>query len=317
MFALILSAAAIGAPPPAAPPAERAIEIAGPKGPLAATFRSAGEDAPVLIIVPGSGPTDRDGNNPLGIKSATYRLLAEELAEKGVATLRIDKRGMFGSKAAIADANAVTIADYAHDVRQWAAKARELGDTSCVWVAGHSEGGLVALVAAQGTRNICGVIAIAAPGRRLADVMREQLRANPANAPVLEPALSAIAALEKGETVETAKLPSPLQPLFDPAVQPFIRDLFSYDPAKLASRYEGALMILQGSRDLQVGEADAKALAAAQPNARLHIVPGANHVLKAASEDRADNLASYGDHARPLAPGVSDAIAAFIFSGGR
>src|ERR1700744_400191 len=72
-----------------------------------------------VLIVPGSGPTDRDGNNPLGVKAATYRLLAEGLASRGVATLRIDKRGMFASAAAVKDANAVTIPDYVKDVSSW------------------------------------------------------------------------------------------------------------------------------------------------------------------------------------------------------
>src|SRR5688500_7572800 len=118
---------------------EQPVEIAGPKGPLAGSLRPAGEGAPVVLIVPGSGPTDRDGNNPLGVKAAPYRMLAKELSSRGIATLRIDKRGMFGSKAAIADANAVTIADYAADVHAWVAKARALTGAKCAWVAGHSE----------------------------------------------------------------------------------------------------------------------------------------------------------------------------------
>ena len=56
-----------------------------------------------MLILPGSGPTDRDGNNPMGITAAPYRMLAEALATKGVSSVRIDKRGLFGSKAAIPD----------------------------------------------------------------------------------------------------------------------------------------------------------------------------------------------------------------------
>src|SRR6476660_9152363 len=88
----------------------------GPVGPLAGTYVDAGKNAPVMLIIPGSGPTDRDGNNPLGITAAQYRLLAEALASKGISSVRIDKRGMFGSKAAVPDANAVTVGDYAIDV---------------------------------------------------------------------------------------------------------------------------------------------------------------------------------------------------------
>ena len=77
-----------------------------------------------VLIIPGSGPTDRDGNSPMGVRGSTYRLLAEGLASRGVATLRIDKRGMYGSAGAAKDANAVTIADYGDDVQAWVTRAR-------------------------------------------------------------------------------------------------------------------------------------------------------------------------------------------------
>src|SRR5207302_1087272 len=106
----------------------------GPNGPLAGTYLDAGRSAPVVLIIPGSGPTDRDGNNPLGVTAAPYRLLAEALAGKGVSSVRIDKRGMFGSKAAVPDPNNVTITDYAADVHQWIAAIRKRTGAHCVWV---------------------------------------------------------------------------------------------------------------------------------------------------------------------------------------
>jgi hypothetical protein len=90
--------------------AQTEVSAAGPNGPLKGTLtRAAAASAPVVLIIPGSGPTDRDGNSPLGVRAATYRLLSEQLASRGVSTVRIDKRGMFASSAAVADANAVTI----------------------------------------------------------------------------------------------------------------------------------------------------------------------------------------------------------------
>ena len=89
MFSLLIAAAAVAAIPVTAP---------GPEGPLAGTFVDAGKTAPVVLIIPGSGPTDRDGNNPMGITAAPYRMLAEALATKGVSTVRIDKRGLSGAK---------------------------------------------------------------------------------------------------------------------------------------------------------------------------------------------------------------------------
>lgn len=286
---------------------------AGPAGALKGTFVDAGKGAPVVVVIPGSGPTDRDGNNPLGVTAQSYRLLADQLAAKGVSSVRVDKRGMFASKGAIADANKVTIAAYAADAHDWARAARAATGARCVWLAGHSEGALVALKAGQDPTDLCGVIAISGPGRKLGTVLREQLRANPANAPILPPALAAIEALEAGRTVAASALPGPLTGLFNPAVQPFLIDLFAQDPAALAASLKLPLLVVNGDKDIQTTTADARALAGAQPKATLVVVPGVNHVLKTvAGTDRAANLATYADPSLPVAAPVVDAIASFV-----
>jgi len=310
LIVTFLAAALAAAPAPAGLPIEAPGPLASLKGSLLAP---AGKSRATVLIVPGSGPTDRDGNNSMGVAAAPYRMLAEALAERGVTTVRIDKRGMFGSKAAIADGNAVTIADYAADVRAWVKAARARTGASCVWVLGHSEGGLVALAAGQQPDGMCGLVLVSAPGRRLGETIRRQLRANPANAPVLPQAMAALDSLEAGKRVDITGMHPALMPLFAPQVQGFLIDLLSYDPPALAARVRGPVLIVQGERDLQVLPDDARALAAADPKAKLVMIPGANHVLKAvASDDRAANFATYADPALPLAPGIADAIAAFV-----
>ena len=285
----------------------------GPQGALAGTLVEAQSGAPVVLVVPGSGPTDRDGNNPLGVTAAPYRRLAEALAERGVASVRIDKRGMFGSRAAVADANRVTIADYVADVRAWREAIRERTGADCTWLLGHSEGALVALVAAQRPEGLCGVILVAGPGRKLSEVMRGQLRANPANAPILDSALATLDALEAGRTVDVAGLHPALQQLFAPAVQPFLIDVFRHDPAKLGSTLAVPALIVQGERDIQVPASDARALAAAQPQAKLVLLPRMNHVLSAVDgDDRRANLAAYADPSRPVEPALVEAIADYV-----
>ena len=285
----------------------------GPQGPLAGTLLDAGVLAPVVLIIPGSGPTDRDGNNPLGVTAAPYRLLAEALATKGVSTVRIDKRGLGGSKAAVADGNKVTIADYATDTHNWVASIRKRTGQRCVWLLGHSEGSLIALAAAQQPHGICGVISVSGAGRRLSDVIREQLRANPANAPLLDSAMTALDVLESGQHVGVSAMHPALQKLFAPQVQDYLIDMFRQNPASLAAALKVPLLIVQGERDLQVSTADAKALAAAQPKARLGLLPQMNHVLKdVATDDRAANLATYADSSLPVDRDAVEAIAGFV-----
>jgi len=312
---LLLLAAAAGVPVQGSVvPVQSIIEAPGPSGPLQATMLSpAKSGVPLVLIIPGSGPTDRDGNNPLGVKAGTYKLLAEGLAERGIATVRIDKRGMFGSKEAIVDANAVTISDYADDVHSWVDTARHRAGVPCVWVLGHSEGGLVALAAAQKPKNICGLLLVSTPGRPVGEVLREQLKANPANAPILDQALMAIQKLEQGEPLDASTLHPAIQPMFGTRIQKFMTSLLSYDPAKLLGDYAGPVLILQGQRDIQVAEEDARRLKEAARQATLTLLPDTNHTLKTvASDDRSANLATYADPALPLAPGVIDAIANFV-----
>jgi uncharacterized protein len=299
--------------PASAAPVQTYVQTQGPTGVLKGTMLAPPDasKAPLVLINPGSGPTDRDGNSPLGVQAASYRLLAKALAAEGVASVRIDKRGMFASAGA-GDPNKATMAGYAADVHAWAKTLRQNTGVPCVWLLGHSEGGLVALVAAQTPDDLCGLVLVAAAGRPLADILREQLKANPANASLLREILPAIDKLAAGQHVDTAGMSPALKPLFRPAVQDFVIDEMSYDPAKLLAAYPGPVLVLQGSTDLQVSLADAQRLAAARPGVKLVVLPGVNHVLKAAPADRGANVATYADPGLPLAPGVADAIAAFV-----
>jgi pimeloyl-ACP methyl ester carboxylesterase len=184
---------------------------------------------------------------------------------------------------------------------------------SCVWLLGHSEGGLVAMAAAKNQSDICGLILVSTAGRPMGEVLREQLKANPANAPLLDQALPAIADLEAGKRVDTSNMPVPLLRIFNPRVQGFLINAFSYDPVQLPKGYAKPVLILQGLRDMQVTETDANILKAADPLATLALLPDVNHVLKSLStDDRRANIATYSDASLPLAPGVASTISDFL-----
>lgn len=291
------------------------VEAPGPDGTLAGTLIEAKDPAaPMVLIVPGSGPTDRDGNNPAGVRAATYRLLAHELAGLGMASVRVDKRGMFGSAGAVADPNDVTIAAYAQDVRSWVDTLRTETGRDCLWLLGHSEGGLVAMAAAvESAEGVCGLLLAATPGRPLGAILREQLHANPANAPLLPDAERIIAELEVGHRVPAEAVPAPLLPLFAPQVQGFVIDLMATDPARLAGKVRLPILLIYGGSDLQVPSSDGELLAFAAPHAELVVLPGVTHVLKAVvGDDRTDNIATYADPALPLAEGIAARIARFL-----
>lgn len=293
---------------------ESYLQAPGPRGALKGTMLAPENlKGPAVLIIPGSGPTDRDGNNPLGIKGAPYRMLAEGLAEKGITTVRIDKRGMFGSRAAVRDANAVTIDDYAGDVHNWIKVIRAKTGASCVWVAGHSEGGLVALTSSQSPSDICGLILLASPGRPIGDVLREQVKANLEGTPFLQQALSGISTLEKGRRVDARGMHPALLQLFRPEIQGLMISLLTANPERLAANFHKPILIMQGERDIQVSVSDAEHLKKAAPQAKLVLLPKASHILKNVnSTDQAATMVAYAKPNLPLAPGVVDGIADFI-----
>ncbi|WP_292075814.1 MULTISPECIES: alpha/beta fold hydrolase [Brevundimonas] len=268
----------------------------------------------VAVILPGSGPTDRDGNSPMGVAASTYRLLAEGLAEQGIATLRIDKRGIAASAAAGLDETGLRFDDYAADARAWAAEAASRAGKPCAWLIGHSEGALVALRAVEGGDDkICGLILLSGAGRPAGVVIRKQLQAGLPD-PLKTQAFVVLSELEAGRTV--ADTPPALAALFRPSVQPYLISWLPLDPAALLAVYDGPVFIGQGTTDLQIGVADAQALAAADPRATLKLWDGVNHLLKTAPADRAANMATYADPALPLAPGVAEDVGAFIRANG-
>lgn len=269
-----------------------------------------GETRAVALILPGSGPTDRDGNSPMGVSGSTYRLLADALAADGVATVRIDKRGIGGSMAASPPESELRFTTYVEDARAWAADTVTRTGLPCVWLIGHSEGAQIALAAVEGGNDaVCGVVLLSGAGRSASVILREQLNAGLPE-PLKTQAFAVLSELEAGRTV--ADSPPQLAVLFRPSVQPYLISWLPVDPAALAAAYDGPMLIVQGDNDLQVAVTDAQTLAAAQPRARLTLLQGVNHLLKSAPTDRAGNAATYADPALPLAPGVAEAVAGFI-----
>lgn len=279
-------------------------------GPLSGLYRNAGEGSPVILIVPGSGPTDLNGNNPLGVTADSYKLLAEALSQEGISTVRIDKRGMFSSSGA-GNPNDVTVDMYAQDYKDWASAILAETGQSCVYMLGHSEGALMVTAAAIGNEDVCGLILVSGVGRSFGDVLREQLKANPANFIIMKEANLIIRSLENGEKVDPEGMHPGLRGLFAAPVQGFLISLMQADPAALAKQANKDTLIIQGENDLQVSVTDAEKLAAAT-GGKLVIIESMNHVLKDAPKSRMKNLAVYKKPDLPLSDGVTKAISDFV-----
>jgi pimeloyl-ACP methyl ester carboxylesterase len=263
---------------------------------------------PGVLIIAGSGPTDRNGNQP-GMLNDAYRKVADGLAACGIATLRTDKRGIALSAAAEPDESNLTIETYVRDTLAWLDWLRaqpRIGDVSLL---GHSEGALIASIAAQRT-PVAHLVLLAGSGRRAGEVLRDQLQTLGMAAVLRRRADRMITLLESGDTDDEP--PAGLSMLFRPGVQRYLISWFRLDPVAELARTTIPVLVVQGTTDLQVGVGDARALAAARPGVRLHLIAGMNHVLRTAPADPSANFATYTDTGLPLAPDLLPALCAFL-----
>ena len=262
----------------------------------------------VVIIIGGSGPTDRDGNQPK-IQNDGLKQLGRGLAAKGIAVLRCDKRGIGQSASAMRREDDLRFETFVADAVQWLSLLRRDSRFSRVGIIGHSEGSLIGMAAANPAK-IDAFVSIAGSGRPAAALIREQLGRN------LPPNLNQQSSRILDELVagrSVADVPKELADLFRPTVQPYLISWFKYDPPREIGALRMPVLILQGTTDLQVSIEDARRLAAANKDAKLRLIDGMNHVLKRAATP-AEQQAAYTETSRPIDAQVVEEIADFLFA---
>lgn len=249
----------------------------------------------VALIIAGSGPTDRDGNNPSAGENNSLKMIAQALANEGIASVRFDKRGIGESSYLVEKEEDLLFEDYVKDVVAWIEKLKEDPRFEKVVVIGHSEGALIGSIAVNQTKAD-GFISVAGAGYPAYEILERQLKVQ--SEKVFNICKPIIDELMKGNLVED--VPEGLYSLFRPSVQPYLISWFKYEPAEEIAKIDVPILIIQGDRDLQITVDNAKQLHKANPRSELAIVPGMNHVLKDAPEEREGNLKTYNDSNLPL-----------------
>lgn len=266
---------------------------------------------PVVLLLAGSGAIDRDGNSGSQLRTDAYKLIAAGLEERGIATVRFDKRGVAASAKAAPPESELRFDAYINDAIAWVKKLRADTRFGKIAIAGHSEGSLVGMVAAL-TAAPEAFISLEGAGRPIGEVMRAQLGDRLISSPDLLTASNRILdELIAGKT--TSDVPSDLSAIFRPSVQPYLISWMKYDPRTEIKRLHARIAIVQGEADLQTSVIDAKNLAGAAPSAKLVLVPHMSHMLKDAAQDstlQQQGATVYSDPSLPLDPLVVTTIAA-------
>lgn len=259
---------------------------------------------PVALIIAGSGPTDRDGNNPM-MKNNSLKMLAAELSKNGIATLRYDKRGIAESKASGKSEADLRFDDYVNDAKDWIQLLKQDKRFSKVIIIGHSEGSLIGMMAGAHATKF---ISVAGAGQSADKILKVQLSTQPKV--VQDLCFPIIDSLKNGKTVENVN--PMLFSLFRPAVQPYMISWFKYDPQVEIKKLTIPVLIVQGTNDIQVSVDDARRLSAANPKAKLVLIEKMNHVFKLVEGDRQANLATYSNPVLSVADELVESISKFI-----
>lgn len=292
---------------------EEQVELPTNRGALGGVlmFPEGTRKVPVVLIIQGSGPTDKDGNSAaLPGKNNSLKLLAESLAEAGIASLRFDKRGLGLSQSAGKAESELSFDDFIQDAESWLAFLKADKRFKRIGVAGHSQGSLIGMQVALDKR-VSAFASIAGPSLSIGETLMTQIKSNPYNPPnIIQEAQDIVDTLEKGQLVE--EVPSYLKTIFRSSIQPFMISWMKYDPVDEINRLKMPILVINGSTDLQVSVEDAQRLHISNPKAKLVIIDGMNHVLKDASANRSENMATYSNAELPLNSAFEKSIVSFF-----
>ena len=263
----------------------------------------------LAIIIPGSGPNDRDGNQNF-VKNNSLKYLAEDLTNNGIATFRYDKRAltMLKKGASEKQIKQLRFSDFVNDTKKVIDFFVKRNRYNNIYIIGHSQGSLVGMLAI--TENVTGFISIAGAGKSIDKIITEQIAAM--GAPDLVES-----AQKTFSILKTGKLDKNFNPglanIFNLDVQPFISSWMNYQPTEEIAKLTIPTLIINGTKDIQVSTYDAELLHKASTNGKLVLIENMNHVLKnVASDDAQENVKTYNMPQLKNTSELSKEIIAFI-----
>ncbi|MCX7768546.1 MAG: lysophospholipase [Flavobacteriales bacterium] len=263
----------------------------------------------VALLLPGAGPTDRNGNSGATVAPATLRKLAIALASEGVASVRYDKRGVGESRDKILHEEQLRFSHYVEDAVAWIKKLKNMARFQRVVVIGHGEGALVgAMASTMEPPDAC--VSLCGPGRPADILLREQLALNPLNKPWLTRCSTIIDSIKAG--YRPSNIPPALHGPFRASIQPYLESLFAISPPKVFNLLHIPILIIGGSSDIQVQKVDFDSLCARVKQANCVYLEGMNHVLVESTPDYASNVATYLDPQKPLSRELVESIVKFV-----
>ena len=261
----------------------------------------------IVLIIAGSGPTNKDGNSIAGLITNSYKMLAHGMAENGISSVRYDKRGIGESAFSMKSESEIRFEDYFSDAESWVIKLDSMSRFNEIIILGHSEGSLIGMIAAKNSA-VDKFISIAGIGSPASEIIGKQLSMK-ISGDLLAESNNILDSLKVGKTVKNAD--PKLSMLFRESVQPYLMSWFKYDPSNEIQKLKKPVLIIQGKADIQVELEEAEKLKKANPDAELIVIDNMDHVMKESL--KGENIyKNYADPVKPLKPELLDALVEFI-----
>jgi pimeloyl-ACP methyl ester carboxylesterase len=264
------------------------------------------ESQDLVIIIGDSGPTDRNGNQNF-LKSNTLKKLATALTSDSIASFRYDKRIVKQIRRGNVDMK-ITFDDFVTDAKSVINYFKSQNIFSNIYVIGHGQGSLVGMLSLED--NVDGFISVAGSGKDIGDVIVDQV--NNTARQYIEDTRRVIKSLKEGKT--TRDYPQALAAMFNLETQPFMISWMAYNPSEVIKNIDIPILIINGTKDFQVPEEDAKLLANANTNSEFIVIENMNHVLFTIEGDNLENSKSYNESFREINSELTKTILSFIKS---